>query len=301
MSKQVEKARRPRRKFPSFRGTRAGPGARKIESRSKALAVKVKAVLDGYYRVLVDDEVKRIKGVVLKSETARARAIEQLARVLTVSGIRAIEDQAKKSDPGFEVSPTFYQDYFNEKKNEATALLVNVDEEFRRNMRKFLAEWITEDPGITQADLARRIRFSFYADGAEVLAPNQKPSRGVLEPLERGPSITRDVFSRASLIARTEMGMAVNRGNIEQLRAAGQRYKMWDAEQADGGRGHQEMDGEIVPIDQDFTLPDGTTMRWPGDKSGPIKHIANCKCVVVAPPPRLVREYEKKNGIPPSV
>ena len=301
MSSEVSKAKRPRRRFPNFSRTRRGPGSGKAEARSKALAVKIKSVLDSYYRKLVDEEVKRVKGIVLKAAPDRDRAIRRLATVLTVSGIREVEDAGKRKDESFKVSPTFYQQYFNEKKNEATALLVNIDEEFRRNMRKFLAEWLTEDPGITQADLSRRIRFSFYADGAEVLAPNQKPSRGVLEPLERGPGITRDVFARASLIARTEMGMAQNRGNFEQIKAAGQKYKMWDAEKADGGRKHQEMDGVIKPIGEDFILPDGTPMAYPGDPSAPIKHLANCKCGVIAPPPRLVRIYEKENGITPSV
>ena len=246
------------------------------------------------------DEIKRVKGMVRKNAADRDRFIEQLATLLTISGIREIEDAGKRDDPEFKVSPTFYQQYFNEKKNSATALLVNVDKEFKTNMRKFMAQWLTEDPGITQAELARRIRFSFYADGAEVLAPNQKPSRGVLEPLERGPRITRDVFSRASLIARTEMGMAQNRANFEAISAIGQKYKLWMPERNDGGRGHQDMKGVIVPIDQPFILPDKTPMMFPGDPSGPIKHVANCKCGVVAPTPSQVRAYERRNKITPS-
>ena len=300
MMATIRKAKRARRGFAPVGRTRRGPGARKAEARSKALAPKIKAIFDRYYRVLVGDEIKRVKGMVRKNAADRDRFIEQLATLLTISGIREIEDAGKRDDPEFKVSPTFYQQYFNEKKNSATALLVNVDKEFKTNMRKFMAKWLTEDPGITQAELARRIRFSFYADGAEVLAPNQKPSRGVLEPLERGPRITRDVFSRASLIARTEMGMAQNRANFEAISAIGQKYKLWMPERNDGGRGHQDMKGVIVPIDQPFILPDKTPMMFPGDPSGPIKHVANCKCGVVAPTPSQVRAYERRNKITPS-
>ena len=300
MMATIRKAKRARRGFAPVGRTRRGPGSRKAEARSKALAPKIKAIFDRYYRVLVGDEIKRVKGMVRKNAADRDRFIEQLATLLTISGIREIEDAGKRDDPEFKVSPTFYQQYFNEKKNSATALLVNVDKEFKTNMRKFMAQWLTEAPGITQAELARRIRFSFYADGAEVLAPNQKPSRGVLEPLERGPRITRDVFSRASLIARTEMGMAQNRANFEAISAIGQKYKLWMPERNDGGRGHQDMKDVIVPIDQPFILPDKTPMMFPGDPSGPIKHVANCKCGVVAPTPSQVRAYERRNKITPS-
>ena len=299
MRAEVRKAK-ARRGFPSFRGTRSGPGSRKAEARSKALAPKIKAIFDRYYRVLVDAEIKRVKGIVLKSAADRERFIEQLSTLLTISGIREIEDAGRREDSSFAVSPTFYQQYFNEKKNAATAMLVNVDDEFKTNMRKFLGEWLTEDPGITQAELARRIRFSFYADGAEVLAPNQKPSRGVLEPLERGPRITRDVFSRASLIARTELGAAQNRAGFEALKATESKYKMWDSEKRDGGRRHQEMDGVIVPIGEPFVLPDGTEIDYPMAPGAPVKHVANCRCGVLKPPQRLIDIYEKENGITPS-
>ena len=299
MRAEVRKAR-ARRRFAPVGRTRRGPGARQAEARSKALAPKIKAIFDRYYKILVDEEIKRTKGLVQKGAEDRTRFIEQLAQLLTISGIREIEDAGRKTDPSFKVAPTFFQQYFDEKKNEATALLTNVDNEFKSKMREFLAQWTTEDPGITQAELARRIRFSFYADGAEVLAPNQKPSRGILEPLERGPRITRDVFARASLIARTEMGKAQNRGNFEGLKATGRKYKIWKPERSDGGRGHQEMRNVIAPIDEPFTLPDGTRMMYPGDPSAPIKHVANCRCGIGTPTPSQVREYERRMGITPS-
>ena len=295
---RIHKAK-ARQRMGSFARTRRGPGTGKAESRSKALAWKVKKIFDRYLRSLVDEEIKRTKGVVKKSEADKQRFIEQLAQAIAISGIREVEDAGKRTDPKFKVAPDFYRQFYEQKRESATAMLKETDREFRNNMRKFLSQWLTEDPGITHAELARRIRFSFYADGADVLAPGQKPTRGILEPLERGPRITRDVFGRASLVARTEMAMAQNTGNIESIKASGLEYKMWISQKSNGGRGHQEMNGEVVPVGEPFILPDKTPMMYPGDPSGPIKHLANCRCSVVAAPPRKVREYERKHGITP--
>ena len=285
----------PRQKWPSFARTRRGAGAGKAEARSKALAVKIRQLLSQYYKQLVDEEIKRLKGVVRKAAIDPQRIIDALATVTANAGLREMEDAGKRIDPSYTIPPQLYQQYFSEKRREQTMLIQNVTNEFQRKSREFVSGWLTEDPGITHAELARRLRFSYFADGAEVLAPNQKPTRGVLEPLERGPAITRDVFSRASLIARTEMVQVQNAGALNALQATGQRYKMWISQVSDGGRRHQEMQGVIVPIDEDFVLPDNTRMPRPG--KGPIKHTANCRCSLVAPQRSRVLAEDKKRGI----
>lgn len=284
-----------RTRWQSFRGTRSGPGARKAEARSKALAIKIRQILSVYYKSLVDEEIRRIKGVVRKASPAEQRAIEALATAIANSGIREMEDAGKRNDPSFKVEPSVYRQYFNEKRAEQAVLIQNVTEEFRRNARKFLGEWMSEVPAPTVSELTRRLRFSYFADGAEVLAPNQKPTRGILEPLERGPRITRDVYSRATLIARTEIVQVQNAGSFSALKASGERYKMWNANIDDGGRGHQEIRNDVVPIDEPFILPDGTSMMHPG--KGPIKHTANCRCFITAAPRSRVREEDRKRGI----
>jgi hypothetical protein len=161
--------------------------------------------------------------------------IDALATVTANAGIREMQDAGQRIDSKYTVPPELYRQYFNEKRREQTMLIQNVTSEFRRKSREFVSGWLTEDPGLTHAELARRLRFSYFADGAEVLAPNQRPTRGVLEPLERGPPITRDVFSRASLIARTEMVQVQNAGSLNALHATGHRYKMWIPQVSDGG------------------------------------------------------------------
>jgi len=289
------KAMGPGQKYPSFSRTRRGPGAGKAEARSKALAVKVRAILSTYYKVLIEEELKRLKGKVQKNQVAAQRAIDALAQITALAGIREMEDAAKRIDPSYTTPPDLFRQFFDQKRTEQTALITNVTEEFRAKTREFLSAQLTADPGLTYSELARRLRFSYFAEGAEVLAPNQKPTRGILEPLERGPPITRDVFSRASLIARTEMVQAQAGGQLAGLRATGQRYKKWRSQLNDGGRGHQEMNGVVVPIDEPFILPDDTPMMRPG--LGPIKHVANCRCGLVAPTPAEVRAQDRKRGI----
>ena len=295
MRQRVVKARGPRSKWPSFSRTRRGPGAGKAEARSKALAVKIRQILSQYYKQLVDEEIKRLKGVVRKAAPNPQRVIDALATVTANAGIREMQDAGQRMDSSYTVPPELYQQYFNEKRREQTMLIQNVTSEFQRKSREFVSGWLTEDPGLTHAELARRLRFSYFADGAEVLAPNQRPTRGVLEPLERGPPITRDVFSRASLIARTEMVQVQNAGAFSAMRAMGQRYKMWKPQLSQGGRGHQDMRDVVVPINEHFILPDGTPMMKPGD--GPIKHVANCRCSVTARPRSRVLAEDKKRGI----
>lgn len=42
---------------------------------------------------------------------------------------------------------------------------------------------------------------------------------------------------------------------------------------------HQEMDGTVVQIGEDFVFPDGTRMSHPHDPRGGAEHSAGCKCV----------------------
>jgi hypothetical protein len=158
---------------------------------------------------------------------------------------------------------------------------------------------MTEEPGITASELARRIRFSTYLDDAEVLAPGQKPTKVALQPLERGPAIVRNVWGRASLIARTEMMQAQNQGNLKALEASGVEYIEWSSSLTDGGRGHQELNRDVRRLGDYFTLPDGSEMRWPGDNSrgAGIKHIANCRCTIRRPSRARIRQLKAEGKL----
>ena len=288
---------------PSFRGTRSGPGARQAQARSKAMAGQIKAVLDRYLKELVDEEVRLVRAVVRKTiQNAEQKAIDALIGILMTGGLREFQDAGNRSMQNgqkFIISPTFQQDFLREKTVLATGLVENIREEFQQNMGEQIGRWMTEEPGITSSELARRIRFSTYLSRAEVLAPGQKPTEVNLQPLERGPAIVRNVWGRSSLIARTEMMQAQNQGNIKALEASGVQYVQWSSSLTDGGRGHQELNGDVRRLGDYFTLPDGSQMRWPGDNSrdAGIKHIANCRCTIRRPSRARIRQLKAEGKL----
>ena len=292
-----------RRGEPSFRGTRSGPGARQAQTRSKAMAGQIKAVLDRYLKELVDEEVRLIRAVVKKSiQNAEERAGQALIGILTTGGLREVQDAGNRTmnrGQRFIIPPTFQENFMREKKVLATNLVENIREEFQQNMANQIGQWMTEEPGITSSELARRIRFSTYLDDAEVLAPGQRPTRVSLQPLEGGPAIVRNVWGRASLIARTEMMQAQNQGNLAALEASGVEYVEWSSSLTDGGRGHQELNGDVRRLGDYFTLSDGAQMRWPGDDSrnAGVKHFANCRCTIRRPSRAKIRQLKEEGKL----
>lgn len=290
-----------RRGEPSFRGTRSGPGARQAEARSKAMAGQIKSVLDQYLKDLVDEQVRLVRAVVKKTiESAEDRAVRRLTAILQTGGLREVQDAGNRTmDNGqpFIISPTYREQFLRDKAQRAAFMVQEITEEFATNMASQIGTWMTEEPGITASELARRIRFSTYTSDVEVLAPGQKPTKANLQPLERGPAIVRNVWGRSSLIARTEMMQAQNAGNIAALEASGVEYIEWDASLKDGGRGHQSLDGQVRRLGDPFELPDGTLIRYPGDPNVPVKHLANCRCSVNKPSDATIRRLREQGKI----
>ena len=99
---------------------------------------------------------------------------------------------------------------------------------------------------------------------------------------------TNYVAYRAETIARTEASKNVHAGLEESYTQAIERGDVEaDAltkEWIHAGRGshsrptHARMDGKSVPFGEDFVLPDGVRMRWPGDPLAPVGELANCRC-----------------------
>lgn len=83
--------------------------------------------------------------------------------------------------------------------------------------------------------------------------------------------------TRAQLIARTETLSSVNYGQFETYRLAGIKRKEWLATpDGDTRHDHAQADGQIVGIDEAFTVG-GYKMQYPGDgSSAPAGEICNC-------------------------
>ncbi len=97
------------------------------------------------------------------------------------------------------------------------------------------------------------------------------------------------VTHRAETIARTEALRSANEGADDAIAQAIERgdvdrdelIKTWSS----GPRtryarpDHQKMDDVHVPWKEDFTLPDGSKMKHPGDPRGGPENTINCRCV----------------------
>jgi HK97 family phage portal protein len=96
--------------------------------------------------------------------------------------------------------------------------------------------------------------------------------------------------SRATLIARTEVGMASANSTIEAVRSlkVPNMMKEWVSSEDDrtrdgekGGPDHLTMNGEQVPLEDVFTVPPDYKMDGPGDEVGGPENVCNCRCVLV--------------------
>ena len=113
----------------------------------------------------------------------------------------------------------------------------------------------------------------------------------VTENINRKMPIVFSV-SRARAVARTEMHNAFEAGNrmaVDQSTLP--RVKIWLASEDERTRqGHSEIDGESVPLNQNFSVPlydhegsllEKTEMVGPGDPSAPAGQVINCRCTLL--------------------
>lgn len=85
--------------------------------------------------------------------------------------------------------------------------------------------------------------------------------------------------ARAKNISITETTAAYNGGRVEAMKELGIKKKQWVHSHDGKVRDSHRID-DIVPVDSNFELADGYTVRYPGD--GDPAHACNCRCVVVS-------------------
>ena len=123
--------------------------------------------------------------------------------------------------------------------------------------------------------------------------------KSIIEAFEKGLSIpnTRKLIeqnlnsdwatmtrNRATLIARTETLSLANFSSYAGAVSTGlDLNKVWMHGVFRRGiprEAHVAMDGVQVDINEDFILPDGTRMSYPGDPRGGAENVCNCGCTV---------------------
>jgi SPP1 gp7 family putative phage head morphogenesis protein len=142
-----------------------------------------------------------------------------------------------------------------------------------------VADWLDGYRSVTLVDInattADRLR--------DRIAEGVKRGEGVDE-IARGMGEFFDEVraGRATVIARTETGSAMNAANLSAYQLSGLvDEKEWLATQdANTRETHSEMDGQVRPITGYFTSPSGNSASAPG-QFGVAEEDINCRCAVL--------------------
>jgi len=254
----------------------------KEDARAKAAANDIGRWLGAYGDDLIREAIADLRGMPRKvTKTVLTERQKQILEILKRHGLRQMRDAGREHKRDYEIPNRRVEAFIREK----TILVVGLDkkirEEFRISLAQAMSNWMAEKPTPSMGAIARRIRANFF------VKPEGKRDEG-LKSIPGGIGLVRTVHGRAELIARTEIGNARAKGHMEGMKAAGIKWKKWVAETKDrksGDRRHWEMNGVIIPIDDDFVMPriKGKGQdRMKSPKIGPIHQIANCRCHAVA-------------------
>jgi HK97 family phage portal protein len=109
------------------------------------------------------------------------------------------------------------------------------------------------------------------------------------ESIDKIADRIRNVFdvakSRALVIARTEIIGAANEGRAIAINRSGFKEKEWFTALDEKVRDqHKAMHGKKIKVGTFWVFSDGTSLRHPGDYSGPAHQIIQCRCVEIVIP-----------------
>lgn len=100
-----------------------------------------------------------------------------------------------------------------------------------------------------------------------------------IKHLDAERSVWKD---RAMLIARTESTSTMNHAGLMAFVSEGVKTKVWVATGDGRTRAtHAAASGEEVGLNSRFAVG-GARLRYPGDPSGPVDEVANCRCTMIA-------------------
>jgi hypothetical protein len=232
----------------------------RVEVRSNALAGAVQSWLQRYTAEVLRTAGVRKGRAIRKADDAGAEG--QLAELLARFGLsqaadaqgRAVELVRRRTSLGT-LRLSDFSGLSDEIAEHAAAIGQDVRDTVLERISAIVDDAQHEDPPVTQAEVARRIR-------ADI-----------------GDS---DVFSfeRAMRISRTELAVSENTGLVQGYKAAGIAEIEWLGYRAPKfARRHDLMIGERAEVDGGtFELPSGVVVRYPGDPRAPVGEIVHCRC-----------------------
>lgn len=275
-----------------------GRTAKTTENKAESMATQLHRWMQRYARA----EARRQRELMLRStmttrvfgkaEPPTQRELEaELWRILTRGGVAAFTSSTRRTvgSRTAEITDAAMNEFLQTKRIRLQQIMRSTQRAVTDSVRQIILTALSETPRPSTTEIGRRIARVYHGDTggridekvpAPLINPRVLPTRRV--KLDGGGNLYEFSFERAQLIARTEMVQAENAGIVEGYKQTGVDGLEWLAyrDGRSGDRRHDEMHEVKVALGEKFILPDGTPMRYPGDPTAPIKHLANCRCTV---------------------
>lgn len=133
----------------------------------------------------------------------------------------------------------------------------------------------------TQRGVSAKIERVINEARAAAIEPN---NREIAVQIKRELEAAYEMsFERASMISRTELGIAENVGHIAQCEELGVEEIEWVAfKSPQWPRRHDLLDGVRIRLGETFEMPvSGARLRYPGDPDGPAGEVIRCRCTTI--------------------
>lgn len=253
----------------------------RAEARARGLQLALARELEALASAYAAEEVAALRGGVLKSR-ATDRGWQRILDLVRKFGARIMagamrfspETLIQSAIEGREPQIKVIQEWVNDTEKRVRNMQTETRRQVREAVQRIYAEAASEVPTPSTGTIARRIRTQ-------------------LTTLEGDDRVFTFSSERAALIARTETVISENTGIVAGYEATGVEEIEWLSyrDGRSGDRHHERMHGKRVALGETFELPSGARLRWPGDPSGPIGEIANCRCTTRAVKPRPARVF----------
>ncbi len=242
------------------------------------------------------DLIEAIKAVPQWQRRAEARLARKLGNLSGSAVAAVIENLSRSGVPVSDVMGTQIILPWRDAEERMAMLIADAAEESAKHARNTAIDQlrkagvsVTDPPDMTRT-VIHRIRDRAFnsslrtferlrGDVMGTLAQSYADGLGIDEAAERLGELSKDMESyELRRVARTEIQSTQNQVAHESMREFGVVYEKWVAASDDRTRDtHADVNGEIIPIDGEFS----NGLAYPGDTNGPLEEWINCRCRVV--------------------
>lgn len=203
-----------------------------------------------------------------------------------LAGIRSVLEQGLAAGNGPRAVATRIAGQVNPLTGQREGGLVGLTKSQMENLTRAANELTSGDPARLRNYLDRAMRDKRYDKYVREAIDGKPIPQDILRKMDNA-MMNRALQVRAETIARTEAMQALHIGQQEAYQQAinqglvqpGEITRVWESS-GDGRtrESHDEMHGQEVGWDEDFTTPSGIRLAFPGDPAGPPEEIINCRC-----------------------